>query len=375
MVPIGLPVLGIESEILTFGRISDVIPHLNKILAAYDLKAESALFPIGNGLIHKTWKLSAGSDIYVLQNINKQVFREPQKIAENLRLLEAYLKKSDPTHLFVAPLPTVTGERMCIQDGLYYRLFRFVDKSNTYDVVSSADLAYEAALQFGRFSKVFAGFDSETLNATIPQFHDLGFRELQLREALVHGNIARIIRSRELIQSAQHHTGITDEFLRIQKGKLINKRVTHHDTKISNVLFNPEGRGITVIDLDTVMAGYFISDLGDMMRTYLSPASEEENDFTQIDVRPDFFEAIVSGFLDQTHNVLTAGEKEFIFYSGAFLIYMQAIRFLTDYLNNDAYYGARYDDHNFVRAGNQFTLLDRYMEKEDIFRSMVNKVI
>ena len=108
-----------------------------------------------------------------------------------------------------------------------------------------------------------------------------------------------------------------------------------------------------------------------MMRTYLSPASEEERDFTKIDVRDDFFRAIVQGYLSNMKDELTEEERGLIFYAGQFLIYMQAIRFLADYCNNDSYYGASYEEHNFVRAGNQLALLKRLEEK----RSKLDEII
>ena len=126
-----------------------------------------------------------------------------------------------------------------------------------------------------------------------------------------------------------------------------------------------------MIDLDTVMPGYFISDVGDMMRTYLSPANEEEKDFSKIEVREDFFKAIANGYLSSMGDELTADEQAMILYSGSFLIYMQAIRFLTDHLNRDIYYGARYEDHNFVRAGNQLVLLKRLNEKAGILEKII----
>lgn len=119
-----------------------------------------------------------------------------------------------------------------------------------------------------------------------------------------------------------------------------------------------------MIDLDTVMPGYFISDVGDMMRTYLSPVSEEEKDFDKIEVRDAYYKAIVQGYLEQMNDELTQVEKEHFFYSGLFMIYMQALRFLTDHLNNDRYYGAKYEGHNLVRAQNQAVLLKRLLEKE-----------
>lgn len=117
-----------------------------------------------------------------------------------------------------------------------------------------------------------------------------------------------------------------------------------------------------MIDLDTVMPGYFISDVGDMMRTYLSPVSEEESDFTKIRVRKEIYKAIEDGYLSEMGAELTFSGENYFHFAGIFMIYMQALRFLTDHINNDSYYGARYEGHNFVRAGNQITLLQRLME-------------
>ena len=119
------------------------------------------------------------------------------------------------------------------------------------------------------------------------------------------------------------------------------------------------------------MPGFFISDVGDMMRTYLSPASEEEKDFSNIEIRDDFFRAILEGYLNQMNDELSKDEIGHFVYAGKFMIYMQAIRFLTDYINNDIYYGAKYPEHNFVRAGNQLVLLEKLMAKEKRFNEIV----
>ena len=127
-------------------------------------------------------------------------------------------------------------------------------------------------------------------------------------------------------------------------------------------MFDGAGKGLCVIDLDTVMPGYFISDVGDMMRTYLCPVSEEEKDFSKINIRKNFYDAIVNGYLSEMGSELGEVEKQYFHYACEFMIYMQAIRFLTDHLNDDIYYGAKYEGHNFVRAGNQITLLERLQE-------------
>ncbi|MEO7120146.1 MAG: phosphotransferase, partial [Ginsengibacter sp.] len=141
--------------------------------------------------------------------------------------------------------------------------------------------------------------------------------------------------------------------------------------KISNVLFDENNKGLCVIDLDTLMPGYFISDVGDMLRTYLSPVSEEEKYFAKIEVRDDYFINIAKGYLEEMHDELTATEKNHFVYSGKFMIYMQALRFLTDYLNDDVYYGAKYPEQNFVRTGNQLTLLQKLTEKENELQNRV----
>jgi hypothetical protein len=110
------------------------------------------------------------------------------------------------------------------------------------------------------------------------------------------------------------------------------------------------------------MPGYFISDVGDMMRTYLSPVSEEEKDLSKIEIRKDYYEAIINGYLSEMDDELTATEKKYFFYAGKFMIYMQALRFITDHLNDDTYYGAKYEGQNYIRAENQRTLLQRLQE-------------
>jgi hypothetical protein len=110
------------------------------------------------------------------------------------------------------------------------------------------------------------------------------------------------------------------------------------------------------------MPGYFISDLGDMMRTYLCPVSEEESDFSKITIRKAFYDAVIDGYCSEMGAELSKDELDAISYAGQFMVYMQALRFLTDYLNNDIYYGAKYPDQNLVRAGNQLVLLEKLMD-------------
>jgi Ser/Thr protein kinase RdoA (MazF antagonist) len=181
----------------------------------------------------------------------------------------------------------------------------------------------------------------------------------------------RLTNAATYIDALVFYKGIADEYENILVNPFFKKRVTHHDTKISNVLFDSNNKGLCVIDLDTVMPGYFISDVGDMMRTYLSPAGEEETDFSKINIREEYFEAIANGYLSEMQDELTDTEKDHFIYAGKFMIYMQALRFMADYLNNDIYYGAKYETHNLNRAINQITLLNKLSEKETRLKEII----
>jgi Ser/Thr protein kinase RdoA (MazF antagonist) len=347
---------------------------IQDILAEYGISPNCIIEPLTSGLINQTFKITDGSRLFILQRINEHVFKNPYDLSANVHMMDEFLKMQSPDYLFVSPIVSLNKEALVYEKTSgYFRLFPFIKGSHTIDVVSTPQQAYEAASQFGKFTHFLANFDVTRLHATIPDFHNLALRYVQFEKALKDGNKERIKQCLPLISDVKTNASILYDFQTLQRQPDVKQRVTHHDTKISNVLFDEHERGLCVIDLDTVMPGYFISDVGDMMRTYLSPANEETSDFKKIEVRDDFFQAIVHGYLSVMGDDLSSAEKELIFYSGLFLTYMQAIRFLTDYLNNDTYYGARYPEQNFVRAGNQLTLLKRMLEKEKVLKEVIKK--
>jgi Ser/Thr protein kinase RdoA (MazF antagonist) len=339
------------------------------ILAAYGLvEGECTIQPFGSGLINTTWKVTCGDQSYILQRINHQVFKKPALIAQNIQIIGEHFSTHHPAYFFVKPIQTLDNKGLVITEtGEYFRLQPFVANSVSYDVVMSEELAFEAARQFGKFTRLLAGVDIDTIQVTLPDFHNLTLRYEQFEKAVTDGNPERIKESADLIQAIRRYRFITSTFEEIKQHTGFKTRVMHHDTKINNVLFDKSGNGLCVIDLDTVMPGYFISDFGDIMRTYLSPANEEEADFSKIQARETYFKAIVDGYLGELKEELSHHEVRHMIYAGQFMVYMQCIRFLTDYLNNDAYYGAKYEKHNLIRAGNQLTLLDRITEKEAEF--------
>ena len=243
-------------------------------------------------------------------------------------------------------------------------------------MVSDPALAFEAARQFGKFTRLLTPFDPGRLAITLPDFHNLSLRYRQFETALQNGNKKRISDSAEAISFLKDQKEIADEYEEIKKNGTLKIRVIHHDAKINNVLFDKANQtGLCLVDLDTVMPGFYISDVGDMLRTYICPVDEEEADTGRIMIREEYFLAIVRGYLGEMNTVLTENEKKYFVYAGKFAIYMQALRFLTDYINDDIYYSIKYENQNRVRARNQATLLKRFMEKEDQLNNILKNFL
>ena len=346
-----------------------------KVLKAYGLECvDCKIEAFGDGLINQTWKVSAHNGQYILQKVNTNVFHSPQDIADNTLKLKKYLDRVSPQYLFIAPLTTTTGIGVVEEDDAFYRLFPYVTDSFTVNTVTEANQAYHAAKQFGKFTRMLEAFNPQDLKVSIPDFHNLSLRAEQYAHALKNGSIERLKTAQWAIDAVETYSWIAGTFKKLLLENSLKTRVTHHDTKINNVLLHIEsGRGLSVIDLDTVMPGYFISDVGDMMRTYLSPANEEETSLDKITVRTDVFLAIYKGYMEEMRRSLTLREQELFIYSGQFMIYMQALRFLTDYLNDDIYYPISYAEHNLMRAKNQIALLTAYTKSEEYFKQIIKK--
>ncbi|RYF96283.1 MAG: aminoglycoside phosphotransferase family protein, partial [Chitinophagaceae bacterium] len=210
------------------------------VLHEYGIEEEMLrLLPFGNGLINNTWKIEIPGREFILQRINESVFKEPQKIATNIRLIADYLAAHQPDYLFVAPVVSNDGHDMVKhRESGFYRLFPFVSESYTRDVVETPDQATEAAIQFGRFTRLLAGFDAGQLHITIPDFHNLAYRFSEFRHAIEHGNRRRVYEAEDLVKYLLRNADIVTVYRNITKDPGFRIRVTHHDTKISNVLFD-----------------------------------------------------------------------------------------------------------------------------------------
>jgi Ser/Thr protein kinase RdoA (MazF antagonist) len=219
---------------------------LKNILGKFDISAgDSNIESFGSGLINGTWKVSVGDDAYILQRINTNIFKSPQAIADNLVSLQTYLAQTAPDYIFAAPLPALNGDYLVIDDNQYYRLLPFIKNSYTVDVVSAPAQAFEAAKQFGKFSRLLNDFDADSLKYTLPDFHNLTLRVDQFKSALKNAAANRLDKAAVEIKEIEKHEDIADIYRQLVDKKEIPLRVIHHDTKINNVLFDADDKGLS----------------------------------------------------------------------------------------------------------------------------------
>lgn len=352
---------------------------LEYILKTFGLDSANFTFkPFGSGHINSTFLLESAAENkkYVLQKININVFKNPHIIAQNIGNTSDYLNQTHPEYLFIHQIKTKNGEDLAVIDGNYWRLSAFIPNSYSINSVSEPQMAFEAAKAFGLLTKNLHEMPVKGLQPSIPGFHDLAWRYQQFEDSLQNGNLQRIKAVDEEIEFIKSQKHLVDIYQNILNNKDYPTRMIHHDTKINNVLFDQStNKSLCVCDLDTLMPGKIISDIGDMVRTYTCEESEESVEFDKIKVRTTYFEALMNGYLSQMKTLLTPAEKENLFFAGPFMIYMQGIRFLTDYLNDDVYYPIKYPEHNLNRAKNQRILLQDLSNKKPELMAIIEKNI
>jgi Ser/Thr protein kinase RdoA (MazF antagonist) len=332
-----------------------------EVLTAFSSRNENyTVEQLGNGLINHTFKITdeKNNKVLLLQQINKNVFKKPVEVQDNFIMLWQY-KDGTNDVFFPTPVQLKKNETLFIdKDGNYWRAFEFLNGTITLDVPHTAEQARATAQTFGQITAFLSSFNAESLHIVIPDFHNLSFRYRQFEKALAGAKPDRLQKAASLIEEVQSRKKYKDFYESIIQSSAFPKRVMHHDAKIANVLFDKKtGNVICAIDFDTTMPGYFFSDLGDMIRSMACSSDEHNTDFRKLHIRKDFYKAIVSGYLEVMNNYLTNEERKYIHSAGLLMIYMQAVRFIADYLNNDVYYQISYPEQNFDRGTNQITLL------------------
>jgi len=336
--------------------------------------------PFGSGHINETFRIintdPHGED-FLLQKINHHIFKDVEGMMNNIRKVTEFLQANNRGLQETLSLIPTHDDKSYYQDekGDYWRVFDFKKKLISYDVAETPNQIYEGARSFGIFLNRLSDFPVEELVDTIPDFHNVVVRIKNLNSAADADPAKRL---KEVINLVEYARSITTEMTRIQRAGesgLIPSRVTHNDTKFNNVLLSKEGKGLCVIDLDTVMPGYVHYDFGDGIRTTICTAEEDEANLENIEIDLERFTAFTAGYLEETRQILSKEELELLGLSGALFAYLMGIRFLTDYLMGDVYYKTHFAGHNLQRAKAQLELcrkiLLRLPELEEIIKKHI----
>ncbi len=322
-----------------------------------------ARFRQGNGAIRR----------YIIQRINHHVFKRPDWVMDNMERVTQHMRDriivvdGDPMRETITLVPTIDNKMYCkSSSGEYWRAHHFIEGARTYQKAENPDLYYYAARAFGRFLNLVNDLPPDQLYETIPDFHHTPKRFLAFTQALekdIH-NRARDVKLEIafVLNRARETTVLTNL---VASGEM-PERITHNDTKFDNVMIdNVTGRGICVIDLDTVMAGLAVFDFGDSVRTGASTGTEDEPDTSKIRLDLDIFDRLAQGFLEETREFLTSAEVNHLAFGAKLITFEQGIRFLTDYLNGDTYYKTHRPGHNLDRCRTQFKLVSEMERKFD----------
>ncbi len=316
---------------------------------------------LGNGLINRTYKVTFTPDqpSIVLQCLNQRVFSRPENIILNYRLIYNHLRQEASAEIPSLVLSHHHKDYWIDADDNVWKATQFIPDSYTRKVAATTGEAGSAASCFAGFIRSLTGLDENLLYKPLPDFHNLELRYRQFEEAITGGMIMRLLRATHVISELRDRKHLVEYFLRLKDNPGYPIRLMHHDGKISNILFHTETReAICPIDLDTVMPGYFFSDIGDLIRTLACTEDENSTAWEKIAIEPAYYHALVDGYLHAAP-LFTPAEKADIHLSGLLMTYMQALRFVTDFLNNDIYYQTTYPEQNLNRALNQLILLEQ----------------
>ena len=312
--------------------------------------------PFGGGHINDTFLVTTKKEQYILQRVNKNVFLT-DALVHNYNVLFDYLhrfQQKDKVKLTPVILTNSSGNyHMVDKEGFAWRLAEFIPGTKSYQISPEPDISFKAARAMGKFQQFLNTLPAEEFDFTIINYHNPESRLKAFKDALSKAPENLREKAKTEIDFSLRHQHIVNEY-----NAVVNKlpqRVTHNDTKLDNMLFY--GDDVLVIDLDTVMPSSVLFDYGDMVRTFTSPAAEDEKDETKISFRIEHFEALTRGYLEGLKGSLKPVEKENLLLGARAIIYEQTLRFLTDYLLGNPYYKVKYAEHNLVRTKTQVALL------------------
>ncbi|MDR2235252.1 MAG: aminoglycoside phosphotransferase family protein [Chryseobacterium sp.] len=316
------------------------------------------LSPISDGLINTTYLLEdkTRDEKLILQKINDRVFQQPEKIIHNHLLINELLRSNHYHLQIIEPIRSLTGELLVKDsDGEPWRMLSFVENSLTFITVPSLQTAFEAAKAFSYFLTTINTEKLPAIEDTIPDFLNFEKRIADYKTALKNAVPYLKEKAKTEIEITNQFLSLPDQWIAMEKNNKIPKRIIHADVKISNILFDQDHKALAVIDLDTTMISTVLYDFGTMIQSYTNTTGEDDGN-AENNFNPEMYEVVKEGFLFYLKDKLTSEEYDHLDYAAQVAIYIQELRFLTDYLNGSIYYSTKYAEHNLDRTRNQLEL-------------------
>lgn len=353
--------------------------HLREIVGNFiNQQTDLEIKPLGKGHINDSYRVKAGDDEYVLQRINHDIFKNVAELQNNIMRVTMHIRQKlsdagvlDIDRKVLTLVPTKEGKLFYQdEDDNYWRMMDFIKDSKSFEEINP-ELARRAGLAFGDFQKMLADLPNGPLFETIPNFHNIESRLDTFRQSVRANRVGRVLEVNDLINEIEDRADDMCKAERMHReGKLV-KRTNHCDTKVNNILFDNDGNVLCVVDLDTVMPGYVLSDFGDFIRTGANKGAEDDKDLNNVELDLDIFEAYTKGYLENAASFLTDVEIENLAFGAKLLTYMQTVRFLTDYIDGDTYYKIAYGNHNLIRSKAQFKFLQSLEDNFDKMQEIV----
>jgi Ser/Thr protein kinase RdoA (MazF antagonist) len=340
--------------------------NLEKVVKSFVSGNDIQIAPLGAGHINDSYKVSVDGKEFVLQKINHSIFKDVPKLQKNIIRVTSHIRSklkergvTDIDRRVLNLIPAKNGKYYHKDaDKNYWRLMDYIKGSKSFDSISP-ELAEKAGEAFGDFQSMLADMPGKPLFETIPNFHNIESRLEIFRKAVREDLAWRRSQVQYIIYAMETRAEamcLPEQLYR--EGKL-PKRINHCDTKVNNILFDSEGKEVLcVVDLDTVMPGYVLSDFGDFMRTGANNGKEDDTNRSKVSINLEVFEAYTKGYLRKAKAFLTDIEIDNLAFGAKLMTYMQVIRFLTDYLDGDLYYKIQYPRHNLDRTLAQWKLLE-----------------
>jgi Ser/Thr protein kinase RdoA (MazF antagonist) len=326
-----------------------------------------------SGHINQTFKVTINGQNFILQSINAAIFPEPLKIMENIETVATHLKSKDYERTVLSFIKTKNNASLAFDtEGAAWRLMPFIEHTYSILKVENEQQAFIAAEAFGEYLSALSDLDVNKIHTILPNFHNADFRIQQHQDAL------KSTSSVKRLKNAEHDLAFIQQHIPYFENKKLNipLRVTHNDTKISNILFDKTTHEVAcIIDLDTLQTSTLLADFGDMVRSYTCTYDEDFADVSKVEMRFYYFEALLFGFIKKLSGKILEEEKNVLIFGAERTVFVQALRFMTDYLNNDTYYQTKYAEHNLVRAQNQLALFGSIQRQRPKMEALVTKIL